>query len=157
MAKLDALIKAWDEATWEFTEVFKGLEDADLWRRAHPRLLSVGELTGHACYWEAAMVVPLTSIVSPLMNPAFGYYSTHVDSPFSLDLSVEQVLADFKRVHEVTKAAVLELDPDDGDPVPGKEGWTWAAVLRYRSFHAAYHAGQAYSVRHIMGHTTTDN
>ena len=35
--------------------------------------------------------------------------------------------------------------------------WTWASYLRYRAFHAAYHAGQAYSVRHIFGHKTTDN
>ena len=42
MASLDLVLKALDTAMWEMGEAFKGLPDANVWRRAHPRLLSVG-------------------------------------------------------------------------------------------------------------------
>ena len=58
MANLDLLVKAWDTAHWEFTQVFEGLADEDVWRRPDPRILSVGELAGHIAYWEAVMFMP---------------------------------------------------------------------------------------------------
>ncbi|MEA2552859.1 MAG: hypothetical protein QOJ65_1035, partial [Fimbriimonadaceae bacterium] len=53
MAKLDQLIKAWDEGQWEFSLAFEGLADEDVWRRPHPQLLSIGELAGHIAFWDA--------------------------------------------------------------------------------------------------------
>lgn len=53
MDTMEAFLGAWDEAHWEFTLAFEGLSDEDLWKRAHPRLLSVGELAGHVAYWQS--------------------------------------------------------------------------------------------------------
>ena len=51
MGEFDVLMMALDNAHREFYFVFEGLTDDDLWRRAHPNLLSVGELAGHVSYW----------------------------------------------------------------------------------------------------------
>lgn len=167
MAKLETLIKAWDEAVWEFTLVFEGLEDADVWRRPNPRLLSIGELAGHVAYWEAIRSVEpapdpaedlsQVPIKSPLVDGAFRYYTDEVDKPVALNLSAAEVLAEFKRVHEESRAVVARVERDTDDAVEGAKGATWGQYVQYHGFHAAYHAGQAYSVRHLFGHTTTDN
>ena len=74
----------WDSAHWEFSLAFEGLSDDDLWRRADPRLLSVGELAGHVALWEAEY----TDVESPLRDKRFGYYTNQVTEPVRLDLGV---------------------------------------------------------------------
>jgi len=163
MAKLDLLIHAWDQAHWELTQAFIGLTDEDLWRRPHPKLLSIGELAGHIIYWESDKFTGFLPEDSPhyidsdLRDPGFRYYTTEVDEPVSLEMGVEEILAEIARVHSHTKQALLELDPDKDDYIPGQTQATWGFYLEYTGFHIAYHTGQAYSVRHLMGHTTTDN
>jgi len=168
VANLELLLKAWDSAIWEFTLVFEGLSDDDLWRRPHPKLLSVGELAGHVAYGAAVQTTepPIDRtknfqeqmlIKSPLVDPAFQYYSTEVDNPVTLDLTTEEVLNELKRVHELSKAQVTRANRNYDDKIQGRYDWTWGYLVEYMGFHAAYHAGQAYSVRHLLGHTTTDN
>ena len=152
--KIEALIQAWDEGAWEFTLVFEGLSDDDLWRRAHPNLLSVGELAGHVAYWDAVLVPG--GIESPLNDKAFGYFSDQVAHEVKKDLNVAQVLEELKRIHDAAKAEVMKVKDFD-EKVPWRDDWTWGGCLRYRVFHIAYHCGQAYSARHLMGHKTTDN
>ncbi len=174
MAHLDQMIAALDEGHWEFTLAFEGLEDDQVWKRADPRLLSIGELAGHVAYWEgvrspSSVPVPgLTGpgeelpdlaqlrIKSPLMNHAFRYYTSGVGQPVDLGLSAAEVLSELSRVHQGFKAALLELDPKFSDLLPGSQQ-TWGQVLQYQIFHVAYHTGQAYSVRHLFGDSTTDN
>ena len=167
MANLDLLVKAWDVAHWEFTQAFEGLSDEDLWKRPHPRLLSIGELAGHIAFWEAVMFTPpvpggeidlsQVSIKSPFVDPAFRYYTNSVEGHAVLALGCGDVLKEVKRVHEEAKAGVMKGEPDSGDRLPGFEKMTYGDLLEYRVFHVAYHTGQAYSVRHLLGHTTTDN
>lgn len=163
MYTLAPLIEAWDEAHREFAIALGGLPDDDLWKRAHPRLLSVGELAGHIAYWQAVWTLGGGSdrpdlaqlpIKSPLIDHAFRYYSTNVDHPSQLALGTAQVLEEVGRVHEAVKAAVAEKGMDE--TYPGQWG-TWGALVRYQVFHVAYHTGQAYSVRHVLGHVTEDN
>lgn len=163
MERMHELIEAWDEAHWEFTLAFEGLSDEDLWRRAHPALLSIGELAGHVAYWQAVWTQgggedhpdPVSlPIKSPLIDHAYRYYSTSVDSPASAALSVAEVLGELKRIHVAAKEALVGRS--FADPFPGQWG-TWGKLVRYQVFHVAYHCGQAYSVRHLMGHETTDN
>jgi hypothetical protein len=40
-----------------------------------------------------------------------------------------------------------------GDP----SGFTYGSYLEYAVFHTAYHVGQMYSVRHLLGEQTPDN
>jgi uncharacterized damage-inducible protein DinB len=163
MTSLTTLIEAWDEAHREFAIALGDLPDEDLWKRAHPRLLSVGELAAHVAYWQAVWTMgggndrpDLGSlpIQSPLIDHAFRYYTATVDQPAQVDLDTARLRAEVTRIHEEAKAAVAGKGKDD--PYPGQWG-TWGNLVQYEVFHVAYHTGQAYSVRHLLGHETEDN
>lgn len=163
MSTLAPMIAAWDEAYREFAIAFEGLKDDDLWKRPHPRLLSVGEIAGHVAYWQAVWTLgggndrpdlDSLAIASPLVHEAFRYYTATVLKPHSLELNSEQVLAEVARVHEAAKQAVATRDAEEA--YPGQWG-TWGNLVQYQVFHVAYHTGQVYSVRHLLGHETEDN
>lgn len=163
MSPLDTLIEAWDEAHREFAIALDNFPEDDLWKRPHPKLLSVGEVAGHVAYWQAVWVTgggndrpDLESLPlrSPFLDHAFRYYSNSVDQPAKLDLDSKQVLAEVNRVHDLAKQAVAGKGKDD--PYPGQWG-TWGNLVQYQVFHVGYHTGQAYSVRHLLGHETEDN
>jgi len=157
MAQLDLLIKAWKSAHWEMGEAFKGLPDEDLWKRPAPRLLSVGELACHVAYWDALSVLGEGTLESPLFVQASDYYTTNADEPFVLLLGSEAVYAELTRIHEACLAWLSQNPQDSESPNPHRAGWKWGGIMEYRSFHAAYHTGQMYSVRHLLGHKTEDN
>ena len=160
MGEFDVLMKALDNAHREFYFAFEGLTDDDLWRRAHPNLLSVGELAGHVSYWWAMGVYSddlADQIHSPLMDKRFDYYRNTVGQPVVLELGVEALVAEMKRIYELVRRRILDASPQLSDKNPSRPMFTWQGHLEYQAFHAAYHCGQAYSVRHILGHTTTDN
>ena len=163
MSTLTPLIEAWDEAHREFAIALGNLPDEDVWKRPHPRLLSVGELAGHVAYWQAVWVtgggdprpdLAQLPVQGPFVNDAFRYYTSQIDRPIQLDLGAKHVLAEVQRVHEIAKATVVGKGKDD--PYPGQ--WrTWGNLVQYQAFHVAYHTGQAYSVWHLLGHETEDN
>ncbi len=165
MANVELLLKAWDMAHWEFGEALEGLEDADLWRRPAPALLSVGELIGHMAYCEATRFTgPAVSDDprGPLVDQVFSYYESQVANRVVLPIGVAQAAADLERIHESAVAKVRDLAPDsEALPPPGIQGmWegsNWGDLLNYMVFHVAYHTGQAYSARHLIGHRTKDN
>lgn len=144
-----------DSAIWEMSEAFQGLQDADLWVRPHPRLLSVGELAAHVAYGEIRWMHP--DFKSPFNHEDVRYYFYSVEKPLNLPMSAEEVYAEVKRVHEACKQHMLETRPDLTAKLPQREDWTWGDTLQYMAFHVAYHTGQMYSVRHLMGHETADN
>lgn len=163
MSTLYTLIEAWDEGHREFDIAFENLSDEDLWRRAHPRLLSVGELAGHVAYWQGVWVMgdgndrpdlAQLPIESPLIDHRFRYYTSNVEAPAALGLGVAEVLAEVARVHEAAKQSLRGKEITD--PYPGQ--WdTYGKLVSYQVFHVAYHTGQIYSVRHLLGHATEDN
>src|SRR5688572_21616078 len=115
MLTLPPLIEAWEEAHREFAIALAGLPDKDLWKRAHPRLLSVGELAGHIAYWQAVWTMgggndrpdlDHLPIKSPLLDHVFRYYTTNVDRVFELELGTAQVLDEVARVHQSAKAII---------------------------------------------------
>src|SRR6185503_6624472 len=163
MSTLAPLIEAWDEGHREFSIAMGDFPDDDLWKRPHPRLLSVGELAGHIAYWQAVWTMgggndrpdlEQLSVKSPLLSHAFRYYTTNVDQIFQVDLTAKQVLEEVERIHEVAKAVVVSKEKDE--KFPGQWG-TWGNFVQYQVFHVAYHTGQVYSVRHLLGHETEDN
>ncbi len=156
MTDRDLLVKALDEAQWELSEALKDLPDADTWRRPDPRLLSVGELAAHVGYWEAMSFVG-EGFESPLVTAAASYYASSVGAPFEMSITGHAIGDEVKRIHEAMKAAFLAEGNELDGMNPYREGWTWGYTLRYQAFHVAYHAGQIYSVRHLLGHETADN
>ena len=157
MANLDLVLKALDTAVWEMGEAFKGLPDGDVWRRAEPRLLSVGELAAHVAYWEAASFLGENATDRPLVTAAARYYTTNVGEPFTLPLGADETYAEVKRIHETCKAAFAAEPHDSAEPNPHREGWSWGTAVEYQVFHVSYHTGQMYSVRHLLRHETVDN
>ncbi len=163
MSTLDPLLDAWDEAHREFAIAMGDFPPQDLWRRPHPRLLSVGELAGHVAYWQAVWTMGGGSdrpdlsqipVQSPLVDHAFRYYLSQVEDPVVLELGPEEVLAEVNRVHAAARKIASSNAMED--VYPGQWG-TWGNFVQYQAFHVAYHTGQAYSVRHMLGHETEDN
>lgn len=161
MSFLDSQSQAWDSAHWEFSLVFEDLKDEDLWRRPDPKLLSVGELVCHMAYAQTSFATkldPACGIESPLAIDDARYYLYSVDSPLVLDMSVEEVAKEFDRVQKAAKAVFLRSDADRETPLTFEgPGRTFGEFADYMIFHVAYHTGQAFSVRHLMGHRTNDN
>jgi uncharacterized damage-inducible protein DinB len=159
MSFFETQVQAWDSAHWEFSLVFEDLHDEDLWRRAHPRLLSVGEIVAHMVYWQveqATVLNPSFSIETPLKSEKARYYLTNVEQPFTLPMSVEEVANELDRVQKAVREALLQVNAkrEDSSDHPGP---TLGHLADYMVFHVAYHTGQAFSVRHLMGHKTNDN
>jgi hypothetical protein len=159
MSFFETQSQAWDSAHWEFSLVFEGLGDADLWRRADPKLLSVGEIACHMAYWQLVYAAKLGQpIASPLNREEARYYLTAVSRPLTLQMGVVEVAAELDRVKKAVKAVFLGVQRDRDDPLDFEgPGRTYGEFADYMVFHVAYHTGQAFSVRHLMGHKTNDN
>lgn len=161
MTKLELLISVLDEGHRELVIALGGLADQDVWTRPNPNLLSIGELVGHVAYWEAVRLASApndgSTIESPLINRGFRYYTGQIGQPVVLNVTAEELTREVVRVHSEARAALLALNPDLEDPFPGPYQSTWRDCLQYMGFHVAYHTGQVYSARHILGHTTEDN
>ncbi len=148
-------VKPLDSAIWEMSEAFTDLRDEDVWVRAHPRLLSVGELAAHVACGEILSIVG--ELTSPLFLPHFRYYPYSVEECVVLPLGAAALYDEVKRVHEICKAHFLRETPELSSNSPLRPDWTWGYTMEYMAFHIAYHTGQMYSVRHLLGHTTADN
>ena len=157
---------------FEVKEAFQGLADEYVWRRPAEGLLSVGELAGHIAYWEAVRLaseggeylktdLSRCSVSSPLVDHRFAYYPTTIATPPSeehLAMTAQQVLSELLRVHEEAGARFQVQKPDLESVAPGwPPNFTYGEYLRYAGFHIAYHTGQMYSVRHLLGEQTPDN
>jgi hypothetical protein len=170
---LDTYLKALDLCYFEVTEAFKGLADEHVWKRPEGGLLSVGELAGHVAYWEAVRFggagkdgssspdLSTCKVTSPIIDPRFAYYSTTIathPSEEHLAMTAEQVLTELMRVHQEAMALLKALNPNLEAQAPW---WSprsnYGELLRYVAFHVAYHTGQMYSVRHLLGEVTPDN
>ncbi len=169
---LEAYLEVLEEGYYEVKFAFDGLSDEKVWKRPAEGLLSVGELAGHIAYWHAARFAGaggetfkpdlLTcKVKSPLIDEHFAYYTTNIASPVPerfLSLTAEQVCKELIRVHEESLAHFKELNPDLSSTPPGfHPNFTYRALVKYASFHIAYHTGQMYSARHLLGDETPDN
>ncbi len=168
---LESHLKQLDLCYFEVSEAFKGLSDDHVWVRPGTGLLSVGEIAGHIAYWEAVRFAGSLEdgssprdllgckIISPLLDPRFGYYTSTIDltpSDDQLKLTAEQVSAELQRVHSEAMAFLKARNPDMQSKAPQWHS-TYDELLRYVAFHIAYHTGQIYSARHFLGEQTPDN
>jgi uncharacterized damage-inducible protein DinB len=156
MANDVVLWRALDAAFWELGEALTDMPDADLWRRAHPKLLSVGELTAHIAYGEWTAFIS-EEPASSLATDQVQYYLSNVDEMVAMPLGMDEVRAELDRIHQLSKTTFYGNSWDLDQKNPLREDWTWEYTLIYMAFHLAYHTGQIYSVRHLLGHETVDN
>lgn len=168
---LDPHLSALDLCYFEVTEAFQGLADEHVWRRPNVGLLSVGELAGHIAYWEAVRFagdaedggasrdLATCKISNPLLDPRFAYYTTTIatePTEAHRAMTSERVLAELQRVHQEAMAHLQARSPDLASAAPHWHS-NYEELLRYMAFHVAYHTGQMYSVRHLLGETPPDN
>ena len=166
---VEAYLKQLELGYYEAKFAFGGLADGHLWKRPAPGLLSVGELAGHIAIWEAVRLagegddVEKCRVSSPLIDPRFFYLPKTLATPPSdqhLSMTAEQVWGELLRVHEEAVGHFKVLNPDPDSKLPGSYAgmeWTYGAALEYLAFHVAYHTGQIYTVRHLLGEETPDN
>lgn len=161
MSFLASQSQAWDSAFWEYSLVFEEMSDADLWVRPHETLLSVGEIACHIVYWlvtHANKVIAEGLLTSPLAIQSTSYYLHNVGTPVQVDMGVQEVSAEVERIQKAAKSVFLATSSERDEPLafdgPGR---TFGEFADYMVFHVAYHTGQAFSVRHLMGHKTNDN
>lgn len=164
---LDTYLDLLELAYYEAKFAFEGLEDDDVWTRPAEGVLSIGELAGHVSYWLALRFagdgedLAKCKVSSPLIDPRFRYYYDSLTNPPTdeqLELTADQVCKEFDRIHKEAVEAFRSQNPDLGSPAPGTS-WEWSVkeTLKYTIFHVSYHAGQMYTVRHLMGDRTADN
>lgn len=73
-------------------------------------------------------------------------------------MTASQVCGELLRVHHEAVAHFKALAPDlDSNPSGWPPFYTYRAFLTYAAFHVAYHTGQMYSARHLLGEATPDN
>jgi hypothetical protein len=156
-----------EQGYYEVKFAFEGLADENVWKRPAQGLLAVGELAGHMTYWEAVRLagegedLEKCRVSSPLLDNRFRYLPETIATPPSvqqLSMTTEQVYRELLRVHEEAVAHFKALNPDPATRIPGcPTGFTYGEYLKYAVFHVAYHTGQIYSVRHLLGEATPDN
>ncbi len=156
---------------YEVKEALDGLADENVWKRPTEELLSIGELAGHIAYWEAVRLageggedppcLAKCRVNSLLIDHRFAYYPTTIATPPSEEhqaMTAEQVGSELLRVHQESVAHFNALNPDVESTAPGwPPNYTYQKFLKYAGFHVAYHTGQMYSVRHLLGEATPDN
>jgi hypothetical protein len=167
MAMVETYLEMLEQGYYEAKFAFEGLADENVWKRPAPGLLSIGELAGHHAYWEAMRLASdgadpaQCRVKSLLVDPRFRYYPATIATPPSeehLAMTAEQVWRELLRVHEEAVAQFKALSPDPTARIPGcPTGFTYAEFLKYSAFHLAYHTGQMYSVRHLLGEEPPDN
>lgn len=162
-----------DMCYYELKFAFDGLADEHVWARPAEGLLSVGELAGHVALWEAVKFagegkggkmepdMEKCRVRSPLVDPRFRYYTEILatkPSEEQLAMTAEQVLGDLLRVHEEAMAHFRASNVAEDTPAAGWPAWfTYGEFLKYAVFHVAYHTGQIYTARHLLGEHTPDN
>ncbi len=73
-------------------------------------------------------------------------------------MSAARVCDELLRVHNEAIADLKSLKPDLNSSPPGFDPYyTYRVLLKYAAFHIAYHTGQMYTVRHLLGDQTPDN
>ena len=72
-------------------------------------------------------------------------------------MGAEAVCAELLRVHKESVKYLLVANPPMDVKLQGLDGWTYEENLKYTIFHVAYHTGQMYSARHLLGETPPDN
>lgn len=164
---MEACLKLLELGYYELKFAFVGLADENVWKRPAPALLSVGEQAGHIVFGEATRLAAdevnpeQCRIQSPLIDRRFRYYPATLETSPSeqhLAMTAEQVYAEVVRVHQEAVAHFRALNPDPATRIPGcPTGFTYGEFLEYAAFHIAYHTGQIYSARHLLGEETEDN
>lgn len=163
----ETVLRLLDAGFFELKFAFDGVADEHVWKRPAPGLLSIGEIAGHMAYWEAVRLagegddLAKCRLSSPLIDARFRYHTTSLATSPSeehLAMRASSIYEELLRLHREAIADFKKLDPSLDTHIPGcPTGFTYGEYLEYAVFHTAYHTGQIYSIRHLLGEETPDN
>lgn len=164
-----ALIEAWHWMYFETDLLFEGLSEENLHRRPGPNLIAISEHCAHVARSEASIVErglfgrPAEDWADCLFREApFGWPPTLLEGPVHpglQEMSVADVRNKYLGQHERCYQAARHLTlPPEHEFV---DAWDRVTSVRDRlriaAYHVGYHAGQIYSVRHMLGEETPEN
>lgn len=163
------LIEAWHWMYFETDLVLGGIRPENLHRRPGPGLLSISEHLAHVARSEGSIIRRYLLCesdedwqTSVLTRDVFGWPPTMLESPVEPDLAqitLKDVTEEYLRLHQGCYEAALTLIL----PAEHRFDDAWDRVvtvrdrLRIAAYHVAYHCGQIYSVRHLLGEETPEN
>lgn len=163
------LIEAWHWMYFETDLVLGGIRPENLHRRPGPGLLSISEHLAHVARSEGSIIRRYLLgepdedwQTSVLTRDVFGWPPTMLESPVEPDLAqmtLQAVTEEYLRLHqgcyEAAQTLILPAEHRFDD------AWNRVVTVRDRlriaAYHVAYHCGQIYSVRHILGEETPEN
>ncbi len=168
---IETYLSSFDLCFFELSEAFSGLANDNVWKRPADGLLSIGEIAGHIAYWYAGRFggvgkdgsgkpdLDQSRVKSVLLDERFSYFTTSIDKdPVRLELTAQQVMDELTRLHKECSELLRNLNPGLEEQVPGwPSGQNYKSFFEYGVFHVAYHTGQIYSARHLLGEVPPDN
>lgn len=163
------LIEAWHWMYFETDLVLGGILPENLHRRPSANLLSISEHLAHVARSEGSIFCRYLLgqsdaqwQTSLLTKDVFGWPPTMLESPADEDLarlSLEELKAEYLHLHERCYESAKEMKlaanhqfHDEWDRIT-----TVRDRLRIAAYHVAYHCGQIYSTRHLLGEETPEN
>lgn len=163
------LIEAWHWMYFETDLVLGGIKDEHLHLRPGANLIAISEHLAHVARSEASIICRYLAgqqdaewQTSVLTKDIFGWPPTMLEQPIDPDLAamgLSEIAAEYLNLHErcYQVALTLDLSPDHVFDDAWERVTTVRDRLRIAAYHVAYHAGQIYSVRHMLGEDTPEN
>jgi hypothetical protein len=169
-ARVRTLVDAWDWSYVDFDLAFEGLSVETLHRRPSPVSISIAEIAAHTAYSEASIILRyLLGIPKEewgedfMLRDPYGWPPRVMEGPplpQLLAMSVEEVKGAWIGHHRsfVDRLALFDLSADHrftdewADSAPNVE-----TRLRFAAYHVAYHIGQIYAIRQVLGEETPEN
>ena len=161
------LIEAWDNSYRDVEEALGGIDPDHLHIRPAPGTIAISELIAHIASTEAQIVVQyivghrMDSCNSPIVQEDLVYPPRFSGEPIRASLSslsLSELKSELEQVHHLCYEAIKDLElptehvfDDDWADTPLGER------LEYAAYHVAYHIGQIFLTRHMLGEETPDN
>ncbi|MBX3097915.1 MAG: DUF664 domain-containing protein [Fimbriimonadaceae bacterium] len=168
-SEVHQLIEAWHWMYFETDLVLGDVKEENLHRRPAPNLLSISEHLAHVSRSEASIFCRYIAgqpdeewQTSVMTKPIFGWPPTMLEHPVDTELTefdLPSITGEYLRLHEhcYRVAQTIELGPDHRFDDSWERIKTLRDRLRIAAYHVAYHAGQIYTVRHLLGEDTPEN
>jgi hypothetical protein len=169
MGEIQTLLKFWEFSYLDVSNALKDVQEEHLHVRLEPNALAISEIVAHISYCEAQAILSILlgkpkerwGIQSPLFDDRNWYPPEILARPIRSELqalSISDVATEFNRVHEFVRAAAQGYDVPAATELKGAWGNepTVRSHLSYVGYHVAYHVGQIYLTRHLLGETTPE-
>ena len=167
--ELRCLIESWHWMYFETDLVLGGVKEENLHRRPAPNLLSISEHLAHVARSEGSIICRYLAgesdsewQTSVLTKQVFGWPPTMLESPTDAELasmSLHEIATEYLALHDrcYQLALTLDLAPDHVFDDAWDRVTSVRDRLRIAAYHVGYHAGQIYTVRHLLGEETPEN